>query len=236
MVKTDPSLDKGLLRMAGIVGILAGSAILTSAVVAGSNNILFFHEVFEGSSVDSWVENVRASPVLARVIMGGPALGFACMLIAAMVLYQYIGENSWQKNLSLGGYLIGVPVAVGMFISHLSLMNEVLLLYGQHAELDAQFQLVASVRLHYFQVINLVVGPFFVIVLGTTMMAWAALKAGSLPKWICFWLIACGVLVFISFFGFFVPVLGHAGIAAPLHMLGFVMLGAILLRRSLAGE
>lgn len=64
-------------------------------------------------------------------------------------------------------------------------------------------------------------------------IAGALVKENALPKWICYWLIVCGTLIIISFFEFLVPALGVAGFGAPLHMLGFVMLGVILLRRSL---
>lgn len=232
-MNSEPSFNKSLLRMAGIAGILVGVFILTFAIVAGSNDIFFYNEVFEGASVEPWIKNVQASPMLSRFIMAFPAFGFSCIFIVAIILYKYMREDSWQKNLSLMGYIIGVPLAVGMFVAQLSLMNEVLLLYGKSAEADAQLQVMVSAQLYYFHVINLLVGPFFVIILGTTMMIWAALKERVLPKWICYWLITCGVMIFISFFGFLIPPLGMAGIGAPLHMLGFIMLGAILLRRSL---
>jgi hypothetical protein len=230
----NPSFRKELLRMAGIAGILAGLFVLTFAIVADSNGVFFYNEVFEGVSVEPWIQNVKASPSLSKYIMALPLFGFSCILIVALVLFKYIQENSWQKNLSLAGYVVGVPLAVGVFVAQLSQMNEVLLLYGKAAEVNAQLELVASLQLYYFHLVNHLFGPLFVILLGTTMMAWAALKENVLPKWICYWLIACGVMIFISFFGFLVPALGVAGIGAPLHMLGFLMLGVILLRWSWA--
>ncbi len=220
--------------MAGISGILVGLFILTFALVAGSNGIFFYNEVFEGASVEPWVQNVQASPLLSKFIMILPVFGFSCILILAVALFKYVQENSWQKNLSLAGYVIGVPLTVGVFIAQLSLMNEVLLISGKSTDVSAQLQLVASVQLYFFHAVNHLFGPFFVIVLGTPMMAWAALKESVLPQWICYWLITCGVMVFISFFGFMIPALGVAGIGAPLHMLGLLMLGVLLLRRSVA--
>jgi len=231
---SNPPFNKNLLRMAGIAGILVGVLILTFAIVSDLNKIFFYDAIYRGGSVDPWLQNVLASPSLSRFITVLPVLGFSCMLIVTIVLYQYIPENSWQKNLALTGHAIGVPVAVGSFIAQLSLMNEALLLYGKSAEMDVQFQLITSVRLHFFHVVNHIFGPFFIIILGTTMMAWAALKASVLPRWICIWLITCGVMMFISFFGFLIPVLRLVDIGAPLHMLGCSMLGLILLRRSLA--
>ena len=232
MMKSSVSFDRGLLRMGGISSMLGGIFILTFAVVAQSKGILFYNEIFDSASVEPWVRNMQASPLLSKVLMVLPVLGFACMLVTASVLYQYIEEPSWQKNLALVGYGIGAPLVVATFIAHLSLIHEVLLLSGSSGVVDPQLAMVVSVRLYWFHVVNHFFGPFFVIVLGTTMMAWAALKGRALPKWICIWLMLCGLLLLLSFFGFLVPPLGVAGLGAPLHMLGLVALGVILLRRS----
>ncbi len=223
-----------MLLTAGIAGILVGVFILTFAVVADGNNIFLFDDVFSGASVEPWIQNVLASPNLSKFIMLLPVAGFSCMFVVAIVLYQYIPENSWQKNLSLAGYAIGVPVAVVVFMSQLSLMNEILLLYGKSPAMDVQLQALSSVRLHFFNLSNLIIAPVFIIICGTGMMAWAALKADALPKWICIWWMVCTVLVFISFGGLWFPVLRIAGLGAPLHMLGFLMAGVILLKRSFA--
>lgn len=230
----NPSLNRNLLRLSGIAGILAGLFILTFAILADSNGIFSYNNVFEGASVEPWIQNVQASPSLSKFIMSLPVFGFSCILIVAIFMYKHLQDYSWQKNLFFAGYVIGVPLVVSVFIAQLSLMNEVLLLYGKTAEMNTQLQLFASLQLYYFHAVNHLFGPFFVIVLGTTMMAWAALKENVLPKWICYWLIACGAMIFISFFGFLVPVLSVAGIGAPLHILGFLMLGVILLHQGLA--
>jgi hypothetical protein len=67
-------------------------------------------------------------------------------------------------------------------------------------------------------------------------MAWAALVADALPKWICYWQMACGGLLVVSFGAFVVPAVGVAGAGGPLYTAGMTMLGIILLRRSRVGE
>jgi hypothetical protein len=229
---SNPTFDSGLLRLAGIAGILVGLCILTFAIVGESFGIFFFDDVASGASIEPWIRNVQASPELSKFLMVLPILGFSCLLIVGIVLYRYIAESSWQKNLSLAGYAVGVPIAVGTFIAQLALMNEVLLLYGKTAAQGAYLETVGSLQLYSFYVINHFIGPFFVVVLGTTLLAWAALKSGRLPRWICYWLMTCGALLFVSFFSPVVPALGAAEMGAPLHMLGVLMLGLILLRRS----
>jgi hypothetical protein len=227
-----PSFDKGQLRMAGIAGILGGILILLFAVVGESHGVFFYDAVFDGASVEPWMRNVVAGGSLSKGIMALPALGFACQFIVIGVLRRYIAEDSWQKTLAVTGYSIGVPVAVAAFLLQLSLMNQVLLVHANRPALSPALELVASLHLHYFHVVNHFVGPFFIMILGTAMIAWAARRSGVLPGWICGWLIGCGVMLFISLFSPLVPALGALGLFAPLHMLGFVVLGVILLRRS----
>jgi hypothetical protein len=210
----DASFDKGLLRMAGIAGVLGGLLILLFAIVADSNGVFFYNAVFTGASVDPWMQNVLASPRLSRAIMALPALGFSCMFVVIGVLYRYIRPDSWQKTLAVIGYAIGVPVAVVTFMLQLSLMNQVLLVHANRPELAASLDLIAGLQLHFFHVVNHFVGPFFIIVVGTMMMAWAGLRSGDLPRWICGWLILCGAMVFISFLAPLVPVLSVLGIFA----------------------
>jgi hypothetical protein len=226
--------SSSLLWMAGIAAILAGVFIISFAVIGTSNKLFFYFEVLEGGSVVPWIQNVQASPSVARFIMALPVLGFSCFLLVAIVLYQYIQETSWQKNLSMAAYLIGVPVTILMWTLQLSLMNYVLLNYGKSPEMNVQVEGLASYILYFFHAINEVFGPLFIIVLGTAMMAWAALKAGVLPKWLCYWAMACGVLLLLSFISVINPAFRILSFAAPLHMLWFIVLGIVLWRRATA--
>ena len=228
------TFSSSLLWMAGIAAILAGVFIISFAGIASSNNLFFYLEVLEGGSVVPWIQNVQASPSVAGFIMALPILGFSCFLIVAIVLYQYIRETSWQKNLSLGSYLIGVPVTIVMWILQLSLMNYVLLNYGKSPEMNVHIEGLASYLLYFFHVTNEIFGPLLIIVLGASMMAWAALKAGVLPKWLCYWAIACGALLLLSFLSVINPAFRILSFAAPLHMLWFIVLGVILIRRATA--
>ncbi len=218
-----------VLRLGGIAGILAGLLVLSFAITSSSKGLLFFQDVYSGGSVVPWIQNVMASPSLSRFIMVIPVAGFTCFLITGVVLYQYIGERNWQKNLGLVGYSIGVPFTMALWVMQLSLMNHVLLLYGKSPETDAQIARHASFILYLFQISNDIFGPLFIIVLGSGMMAWAALKVGALPKWLCYWGMACGVLLALSFLFTVNPAFGLLGLAAPLHMVWFILVGGFLL-------
>ncbi len=220
------------LRLAGICGILAGLFVVAFAGIADSHKILFMPEIYSGGSSLPWIHNVLSSPALSRIAMILPLLGFSCFLVVGLIFYPFICQYSWQKNLGLAGYLIGVPFTSVLWISQLSLMNFVLLYFGKSPEMDLQIQAIATYVFFFFQISNDVFGPLFIIVIGTGMMAWAALKAGALPKWMCYWPMICGVLMLISFLSFLNPVLGILGFAAPAHMIWFIVLGVYLLRRS----
>jgi hypothetical protein len=227
----DSTFDTGLLRMAGIAGILAGSLILLFALTADGRGLLFYGPIVEGASVEPWMRKVQASPALSRCIMALPILGFSCMLVVIGVLRSYIREESWQKTLAVAGYGIGVPVAVVAFTLQLGLMNQVVLIHARRPQLSEPMELVAGVFLFVFHIVNHFVGPFFIIVLGSSMMAWAALRSSVLPRWICGWLMTCGVMLFASFWHPLVPALEVLGFFAPLHMAGYIALGVILLGR-----
>lgn len=226
------TLSPSVLRFGAVAAMLVAPLIVTFAILGDSNQILFFDPVFTGGSVEPWIRNVLAAPGLSKIIMVLPLIGFTCFLVTGWVLFQYNRENSWQKNLSLVGYTIGVPMGVVMWILQLSLMNYVLLYYGKTPEMDLQIQDQVSFGLYFFNIVNTVFGPLFIIVLGSGMMAWAALKAAVLPKWLCYWGMLCAVMLVISFLGFLSPALFALGLFAPLHMIWFSVTGVYLWRQT----
>jgi len=219
-----------LLRLGGIAGILAGVFVITFALIADSNHIFFFQDVYSGGSVEPWIINVQASAALSKFIMALPILGFSCFLIVGKILYQYMEENNWQKNLAIVGYSIGVPVSIVMWILQLSLMNHVLLNYGQSPEMDIQINSQVSLVLFFFHITNDVFGPLFIIVLGSGFMAWALLKAEIFPKWFCYTGMLIALVLAISFLSVINPALRVLSNVAPLHMLWFILLGVFLLK------
>lgn len=228
------NLPPSLLRYGGFSAILVAPIIIAFAGLGDTNGILFFDQVFSGDSVEPWIRNVLAAPELSKVIMLLPLVGFCCFLVTGKVLFQSIPQNSWQKNLGLIGYTVGVPMTAVMWILQLSLMNHVLLHYGKTPELDQNLQAQVSLVLYFFNIVNSVFGPLFIIVLGSGMMAWAALKAGFLPKWLCYWGMLCAGMLVVSFFGFISPGLFALGIFAPLHMIWLSVLGVFLWRKAKA--
>ena len=228
------ALSPALLRFGAVAAMLIAPIIITVAVLGESNNILFFDPIFYGEPVEPWIKSVLRAAGLSKIIMVLPVIGFSCFLAAGSVLFQYIRENSWQKNLGLVGYAIGVPMTVVMWILQLSLMNHVLLHYGKTPDADLQLQTQVAFVLYFFNIINTVFGPLFIIVLGSGMMAWAALKVAALPKWLCYWGILCALMLSISFLGFLSPDFFVLGVFAPLHMLWFFVVGVYLWRQASA--
>ena len=219
-----------LLRLSGIASILAGVFVISFAIVSDSNNLFFFFDVYSGGSVEPWILSVKSSPVLSKFIMALPVFGFSCFLITGLVLYQLIPENNWQKNLGISGYAIGVPITLIMWIMQLSLMNHVLLTYGQSPELDLQISSQVSLVLYFFHIMNEFFGPLFIIVMGSGMTAWALLKVNIFPKWFCYSGMLIALILAISFLSAIIPVFQVLGNFAPLHMIWFIVLGLYLLR------
>lgn len=227
---------QGLQGLAAIASICVGLFIISFALLSDSKGILFFPDIYKGESIESWVQSIRENAQLARIIMILPVIGFSSILVAGVTLFQLIKPSSWQKNLALASYVIGVPVVVSMMISHLSLRNYLIVLFETGGVLSDQLELQVSLQLHHWMIVNDIFGPLFVVVIGTSFMAWSALQAKFLPKWLCYWGLFNGVMMCLSFLFVVIPAFQFASFAAPLHMLWFFVLGLVLLRRERGGE
>ncbi len=225
-----------LQRLAGIAGICVGLCIISFAMISDSKGILFFPDIYKGESIEPWLQNIRDNAQLARIIMILPIIGFSAILVAGVALFQWIKPSSWQKNLGLAAYVIGVPMVVSMMISHLSLRNYLIVLFENGGMLGDQLELQVSLQLHHWMIVNDFFGPFFVIAIGTSSMAYAALQAKFLPKWLCYWGLFNGGMMGLSFLAVIIPAFQFASFAAPLHMLWFFVMGVILLRRERESE
>ncbi|MEZ5038614.1 MAG: DUF4386 family protein [Saprospiraceae bacterium] len=225
-----------LFTLGGIAGIFAGLLILAFAIISESKGVLFVQEALSGGSIENWLKNIIANSSAAKFLIILPILGFSSMLVLGITLHQITPEISWQKNLSIAGYMIGVPVVVSAFVAHLSLINELIQLSAQSSELGSNLELYATFAFHRWMVINDFVGPFFIIIIGHTLIAWAAYKSTILPKWMMFWAVFNGSLLLLSFLYPIFPVLVFGGIGGPLSMLWLIVLGVILLRKTKANN
>ncbi|MBZ0326478.1 MAG: hypothetical protein K8F54_02650 [Altibacter sp.] len=219
---------KGTIRMSGFAAIFAGLCILTFAITSELKGILFIHDALNGGSILSWMENVRASPELSRCIAILPILGFSSMLLVGISLNRLSTPSCWQKNISLAGYLIGVPVVVAAIVHHLSLMNHIILTSNSAAE--NTLELYSALSVYQWEVINNFIGPFFVIIVGHSFMAFVLKHENLIPKWLYYWAILNGCLLFLCFFGVFLPFLKILSLAAPSSMIWLVVLGFVLLK------
>ena len=223
--------QQGVQRVAGIASICVGLFIISFAMISDSKGILFFPDIYWGKSIEPWGQGIIDNAQLARIIMILPIIGFSSILVAGVALFQLIKPSSWQKNLALTSYVIGVPMVVSMMISHLSLRNYLIVLFENGGIMSDQLELQISLQLHHWMIVNDIFGPFFVVGIGTSLMAWSALQARFLPKWLCYWGLFNGGMMCLSFLFVVIPAFQFASFAAPLHMLWFFVLGIVLLRR-----
>lgn len=224
--------NSGLYRLGGISGICSGLFILTFAIMSESKGILFITDALSIGAIAAWMQKVISNQVLAKFIMILPILGFSSMLVIGFVTFRLIAENSWQKLLSLIGYIIGVPVVVSACVAHLSLMNQFIQLSIQSSEMSYQLEVYTAFAFHRWMIINDYIGPFFIIIIGHSFMAWAALKAKLLPKWMAYWAWFNGSILLLSFLNPIFPILLICGIGGPLSMLWLIVFGVILLRKT----
>jgi hypothetical protein len=172
-------VSRELVRLGGLAGIGVGLFILPFAASDGMIGGLFAPEVLHGASGNAWLARIAARPELARIAIALPICGFAFMLVVGVTLFRLVADRHWGAMLGIVGYLVGVPIAVSAFVSATSLV---------WTALDGPTTLaVAGVtaELHRFMLVNLAVGPFFIIVVGNTCMSLAAWRVAVLPRWLC---------------------------------------------------
>jgi hypothetical protein len=226
-------VSRGVLRLGGFAGIGVGLFILSFAFSDGVVGGLFAPEVLRGASAEAWLQRVAAHPDLARVAIALPMVGFALMLVVALVLYRLVGVGSALGTLGLAGFVVGVPVAVATFAAATSLAwLAVGMGIAASPELLAQWTPLATRELHRFMLVNWAVGPLFVVLTGEGCLALAAWRAAVLPRWLCGWGMANAALMGLGIASVRWPALAAAQLAGPLTMLWFVATGVVLLARA----
>jgi hypothetical protein len=226
----EPVSSEHLLRLAGFAGLGVGIFILPFAVSDGVIGGLFAIEVLHGADAEGWLQRIGAHPDLARVAIALPIAGFPLMLVVGLALYRLVAAAHWAGTLGLMGYLVGVPLAVGAFVSATSLVWRAL---GADfvATLPQAMPPVTS-ELHRFMLVNMTVGPLFIVVVGHTSMAVAARRTALLPRWLCAWGFVNGAVMLAGTLVIWWPAFEFMQIGGPLSMLWVMTVGAVLLRRS----
>lgn len=221
---------RSLQTLAGVAGALVGPLVLTFAIVGDSIGVAFVPEVVRGGSVRPWMDSVRAAPLLSRLLVISLTLGFGAMFVSAFAWFHLLERGRWPKYVSLCGYLVGVPLAITTFAQNYTLMRH--LVVAPESEL-AGLEVQAALTQHRWLVVSGQFGPFLVVVLGTGMLAWSALREARLPAWVCYAGLACAAMAFLQLFQGLVPALAVFSVGAgPFNMAWFSVMGiALLLRR-----
>ena len=231
-METNKSKRK-IMILGGIAGISVGIFVLTFAFIGGAHDLAFVHGVSTGEPIDYFLRNILEHPQLSMFIVSSLAIGFGSMYVAGFCLYHLISTTYWQKYLAVAGYTIGIPVAIYNFLERLAFQNQLILLSEKKPDILNEIELHARLTFQEWEFTGNFVGPFFVVLIGTTFMAWAAFKDGLLPNWLCYWGMGCGIATVLFFGHYAFPMLAIASLGAgPLHMLWFFVTGVVLLRKS----
>lgn len=230
MSNKNNELDKtGFYYLGGFAGIGVGvfilSFVIISDVFVGG---LFSKEALLGEPIQPWIERVIAHPKLSLLGLALPMIGFSLMLVVGMAIYQIIPKKSWSLTFSLVGYIIGVPLAVGQFLSAWSLAR----LISVDPQNSAQFSQIAASELNYFMIGNYIISPFFIIIIGNGLLCYTVLKLKFFPKWLCIWGMIAAIFIFIAFFTPLLPILGIFSLGGPLTMIWFILVGITLLKKA----
>ena len=224
---------RDLMILGGFAGICVGVFVLTFAFVGGYYEIDFVHGVSRGESIDYFLRNILDHPRISMFIIASIIIGFGSMYVGAFCLFNLIGAAYWQKYLAFAGYTLGISAAIYNFLERLAFQNQLIVLSKNNPEILNDIDLHARLSFQKWEFTGIYIGVVFVVLIGTTFMSWAALKDGLLPKWLCYWGIGCGIATVLFFGHYAIPILAIAGLGAgPLHMLWFLVMGIVLLRKS----
>jgi hypothetical protein len=221
------------MRLGGCAGIGVGAFILPFAASNDYIGGLFAREVLQGASGQAWLQRIAAHPELSLIAIVLPIIGFPLMLVVGLVLHRLVGGRHWASTLAMAGYLVGAPLAVMSFASAASLVSGVLDSgWANTPGLTEDALLPVTMELHRMMVVNLAVGPLFLILIANPAMALAAWRTQILPPWLCAWAIGNGVFMLIGVASVWWPALAFGQLAGPLTMLWFVTTGIVLLVKS----
>lgn len=222
---TDQPISPGLLRMGGIAGILV---ILFLPGVALQMNTGWFPEThLQDGAMTEWLTTVAAQRSLALLGVGFSILAILCFLPCSLILYRLLPQNHWLSTAGLASYILGSSLALTAFTFGFAFT---LALTDLAATGQAELSGLATLGMRGF----LAADDLATTLIGTghLFMATLALHTGLLPRWLCWWGIASGLLVILVLLRFVLPVLAAAMIGYPLVILWFVLTGVVMLRKA----
>ena len=227
-------LTKGEVRLGGLAGVGATLSMFSFVAINEKIGGLFSREALAGEPIDPWLDRILAEPAMAGMGMLAAAIGFFLLFVFGFSLYRLVPEGDWRRTLAMSGYLLGASLALYSFLSGVSLVQWAeAAAAGGFTEAE---QAAIGVELNAFMRVNFWFGPWLGIVIGHGCMAWSALRADALPRWLCLWALINAVLMIIGTLGLVFPALLIAQNAAPLSMLWMGTTGAFLLRSSFGDE
>ena len=198
-------MTRGETRLGGVAGLGATLFIFSFVVINEKIGGLFAREALAGESVGPWIDRVLAQPALASAGMLAAAIGFFLLFVFGFSLYRWVPAGDWRRTLAMSGYVIGASVAIYSFLSGASLVHWTdATAAGGHSEAE---QAAIGLEIHFLMWVSFGFGPWLGIVIGHGGMAWSALRAGVLPRWLGIWALINAALMIIGTLGVFWPAL-----------------------------
>ncbi len=204
--------------------------ILSFATINVMIGGLFSPEVLAGEPIDPWIARIQAQPQIAQLGILASAVGFTFLFVFGFSLYRLVPKDDWRRTFAMSGYLLAAPAVVGAYPAMASLIK--LTAAAPIGGFSEAMTAAVELQLMAFMQGNFGFGPGLIIICGHGGMAWAALRAGALPRWLCYWALINAALMTVGVLGLVWPALLVFQYTAPLSMLWMGTTGAYLLRSS----
>ena len=224
--------DISLIRLAGIAAILGGVLIPLAFMLPDGNlqAARAYSKITEGGTLSDWANELSAS-LFRETALYLSATSMFCILLVALLLFKCIDKAIWQKYVSLTGYTISCILAIFVFIFRSGSEKAMLKVMEQYPDMAENILLNIYLQDEFFGIFHAHFVPVVLVLFGTGFLSWALLRAGWVPKWLCYWGLIVSVLVGIGGLSFLSLSFKILLQITPLHFIWFIALGIILLAK-----
>lgn len=226
---TEKPINSSLLRLGGIAGIVA---IIFLPGVALQMSAGWFPELdLEGGTMNNWLSAVSTNSTMALLGVSFSIIAILSFLPLGLILHRMLPSDSWHNTAGFASYLLGTGLALATFTFGFGFTWAMIDSYNAAAGKASESLVhVATLGMRGFLVADDLATSLMG--LGQLLFSLAALRSGSLPKWLCWWGVVGGMLVILVLLRYTLSVFNFAQIGYPVITLWFALTGINLLQKA----
>ena len=224
-MSSNHSIQSSAIRFGGWAGIFSGIFLVGVAIQMSTG--WFPEEQLEKGNMSDWLSQISQNPKLVLLGIGFSIISILCFFPIVYALHQKLPASDWRRFAGWCAHMVGIPLSLVAFTLGFGFTLGLLeLSANQSGEVLAPISRVAMRGfLMGDDLATTLLGGF-----GNGFLAWSALRAKALPKWICWIGIISATLVTIVLLRYFIPFFAFAMIGYPMILVFFVSVGVYLLK------